>query len=61
MAVGNAVLRMEDGTTYTLGAGNAVFISHGAAHQLFSDPHVPVQDIDLLRRRPPRRSRQRGG
>ena len=48
MAVGNAVLRMEDGTTYTLGAGNAVFISHGAAHQLFSDPHVPVQDIDLL-------------
>jgi AraC-like DNA-binding protein len=25
-----------------------VFISHGAAHQLFSDPDAPVQDIDRL-------------
>ncbi|MFP3995898.1 AraC family transcriptional regulator [Pseudomonas capeferrum] len=48
LAVGNAVLRMEDGTTYALCAGNAVFISHGAAHQLLSHTHVPVQDIDLL-------------
>ena len=48
MAVGNAVLRMEDGTTYALSAGNAVFISHGAAHQLYSHADVPVQDIDRL-------------
>nr|BFE98152.1 hypothetical protein GCM10020185_86880 [Pseudomonas brassicacearum subsp. brassicacearum] len=48
LAVGNAVLRMEDGTTYALSAGNAVFISHGAAHQLLSHAEVPVQDIDRL-------------
>ncbi|NER58910.1 AraC family transcriptional regulator [Pseudomonas sp. MAFF212428] len=48
LALGNAVLRMDDGTTYALSAGNAVLISHGAAHQLLSDTHVPVQDIDLL-------------
>jgi AraC-like DNA-binding protein len=48
VAVGNAVLRIEDGTTYALSAGNAVFISHGAAHQLFSHADEPVQDIDRL-------------
>jgi AraC-like DNA-binding protein len=48
LAVGNALLRMEDGTTYALSAGNAVFISHGAAHQLLSHTDVPVQDIDRL-------------
>lgn len=48
IAVGDAVLQMEDGSTYALSAGNAVFISHGAAHQLFSHPHAPVQDIDRL-------------
>ncbi|MDQ0740501.1 AraC family transcriptional regulator [Pseudomonas sp. W4I3] len=48
MAVGTAVLHMEDGSTYTLSAGNAVFISHGAAHQLVSHPGVPVEDIDRL-------------
>ncbi|MHC8306358.1 AraC family transcriptional regulator [Pseudomonas sp. PB3P13] len=48
LAVGNAVLRMEDGTTYALSTGNAVFISHGAAHQLLSHTEMPVQDIDLL-------------
>lgn len=48
VAVGNAVLQTEDGTTYALSAGNAVFISHGAAHQLFSHPDEPVQDIDRL-------------
>jgi len=48
LAVGNAVLRMEDGSTYALSAGNAVFISHGVAHQLFSHQDVPVQDIDRL-------------
>ena len=48
MAVGNAVLRMDDGSTYALSAGNAVFISHGAAHQLFSHQGAPVQDIDRL-------------
>jgi AraC-like DNA-binding protein len=48
MAVGNAVLRMEDGTRYAMSAGNAVFISHGAAHQLFSHQGAPVQDIDHL-------------
>lgn len=52
LAVGNAVLRMEDGTTYALCAGNAVFISHGAAHQLLSHTYVPVQDIDLLNGEP---------
>ena len=48
LAVGNAMLRMEDGTTYALSAGNAAFISHGAAHQLLSHTDVPVQDIDRL-------------
>ncbi|MFP3848959.1 AraC family transcriptional regulator [Pseudomonas sp. W5-01] len=48
VAVGKAVLRMEDGTIYELSAGNAVFIPHGAAHQLFSHADVPVQDIDRL-------------
>lgn len=46
LAVGTAVLRMDDGTIYELSAGNAVFISHGAAHQLLSRADVPVQDID---------------
>ncbi|WP_460124505.1 cupin domain-containing protein [Pseudomonas sp. S2_C03] len=46
LAVGNAVLRMEDGTTYDLSAGNAVFISHGAAHQLLSETEHCVDDID---------------
>ncbi|WP_082060839.1 AraC family transcriptional regulator [Pseudomonas abietaniphila] len=46
LAVGSAVLRMEDGTTYGLSAGNAVFISHGAAHQLLSAEDHPVKDID---------------
>jgi len=48
LAVGNAMLRMQDGATYALSAGNAVFISHGAAHQLLSHTDVPVQDIDRL-------------
>ncbi|TFY87411.1 AraC family transcriptional regulator [Pseudomonas kairouanensis] len=48
IAVGNAVLQMEDGTTYSLSAGNAVFISHGAAHQLISHPGAPIQDINHL-------------
>ncbi|BBP59369.1 AraC family transcriptional regulator [Pseudomonas sp. St316] len=48
IAVGSAVLRMEDGTCFALSAGNAVFISHGAAHQLLSDVDVSVQDIDSL-------------
>lgn len=48
LAVGTAVLHMEDGTTYELSAGNAVFISHGAAHELLSHPDVLVQDIDRL-------------
>ncbi|MBA1268996.1 AraC family transcriptional regulator [Pseudomonas carnis] len=52
MAVGNAVLRMADGTTYALSAGNAVLISHGAAHQLSSHADVPVQDIERLDRVP---------
>lgn len=52
LAVGTAVLRMDDGTTYELSAGNAVFISHGAAHQLLSSADVPVQDIDSLEAAP---------
>lgn len=52
MAVGTAVLQMEDGTTYALSAGNAVFIAHGAPHQLFSHAGVPVQDIDRLESAP---------
>ena len=48
IAVGNAVLRMDDGTTYELSAGNAVFISHGAAHQLLSHADAAVLDIDRL-------------
>ena len=52
LAVGNAVLRMEDGTIYALSAGNAVFISHGTAHQLLSHTEMPVQAIDLLSSEP---------
>lgn len=48
LAVGHAVLQMEDGSTYALSAGNAVFISHGAAHRLLSHADAPVQDIDRL-------------
>lgn len=48
LAAGNAVLRMDDGPLYELSAGNAVFISHGAGHQLLSSPDVAVQDIDSL-------------
>ena len=48
VTAGNAMLHMEDGTTYELSAGNAVFISHGAAHELLSHPGEPVQDIDRL-------------
>lgn len=46
IAAGSAVLRLADGTTYELSAGNAVFISHGAAHQLLSDVGHDVEDID---------------
>lgn len=48
LAAGRATLRMDDGTLYELSAGNAVFISHGAAHQLLSSSEVPVQDIESL-------------
>lgn len=48
LAAGNAVLRMDDGPLYELSPGNAVFISHGAGHQLLSSPDVAVQDIDSL-------------
>ncbi|NWD92383.1 cupin domain-containing protein, partial [Pseudomonas sp. K5002] len=46
VAAGGVTLRTEDGTQYELTPGNAVFISHGGAHQLLSSPEVPVQDID---------------
>ena len=46
IATGSAVLRMDDGTTYELSAGNAVFISHGAPHQLLSDVGHDAEDID---------------
>lgn len=52
LAVGSAVLRMEDGTTYAMSAGNAVFISHGAAHQLLSHTDLPVEDIDTFNAAP---------
>ncbi|WP_297839743.1 AraC family transcriptional regulator [Pseudomonas sp.] len=45
IAVGAVTLRTEDGTLYELTAGNAVFISHGGAHQLLSSLDIPVQDI----------------
>jgi len=50
IAAGSAVLRLADGTTYELSAGNAVFISHGAAHQLLSDVGHDVEDIDSFDR-----------
>ena len=46
VAAGSTVLRLEDGSVYELSAGNAVFISHGAAHQLMSHAGAEVQDID---------------
>lgn len=46
IAAGCVTLRTEDGTLYELTPGNAVFISHGGAHQMLSSPDVPVQDID---------------
>lgn len=46
VAAGSTVLRLEDGSLYELSAGNAVFIAHGAAHQLLSHAGAEVQDID---------------
>lgn len=45
VAAGSTVLQLEDGSLYELSAGNAVFIAHGAAHQLLSHPGAEVQDI----------------
>lgn len=45
LAAGCATLRMEDGSLFELSAGNAVFIAHGGAHALSSQPDAPVQDI----------------
>ncbi|MGE9693012.1 MULTISPECIES: AraC family transcriptional regulator [unclassified Streptomyces] len=46
LAVGSAVLRTEDGTLHELAAGNAVFMPHGASHQLLSGPDIPARGID---------------
>lgn len=46
LATGKAELLTENGDLQTLSAGNAVFLPQGSAHQFFSDPQVPVQDID---------------
>lgn len=45
LASGCATLRLDDGSLYELSAGNAVFISHGGAHQLLSSPGEAVRDI----------------
>lgn len=45
LASGCATLRLDDGSLYELSAGNAVFISHGGAHQLLSSPGAAVRDI----------------
>lgn len=45
LAAGCATLRLDDGSLYALSAGNAVFISHGGAHQLLSSPGAAVRDI----------------
>lgn len=46
LAVGNAILRTEDGVVHELSAGNAVLIPQGAAHQLLSEPETSVHHID---------------
>ena len=45
LAIGSAVLRMDDGTVHELSAGNAVLIPQGRAHDLLSGPDVVAQDI----------------
>ena len=52
LAVGNAVLRTSDGTLHELAAGNAVLMPHGGAHQLLSDPGMPVAGIDSYQAAP---------
>ncbi|TRN80716.1 AraC family transcriptional regulator [Pseudomonas syringae] len=46
LAVGNAVLRTNDGLSRELSAGSAVFIPQGGGHQLLSDPQASFQHID---------------
>lgn len=46
LATGKAELLTENGRIQPLSAGNAVFLPQGSAHQIFSDPNIPVQDID---------------
>ncbi|OUJ02492.1 AraC family transcriptional regulator [Acetobacter cibinongensis] len=46
LATGTGKLRTENCEIQTLSSGNAVFLPQGSAHQIFSDPAVPVQDID---------------
>ncbi|MGP3943704.1 AraC family transcriptional regulator [Streptomyces sp. 6N106] len=48
VAVGSALLRTEDGSVHELSAGNAVFMPHGQAHQLFSGPDAPLRGMDAF-------------
>ena len=52
MAVGTAILRSGDGALHELSAGNAVFMPHGGAHQLLSEPDMPVTSIDRYQAAP---------
>ncbi|MCJ8140261.1 AraC family transcriptional regulator [Falsirhodobacter halotolerans] len=46
MAVGTAILRLEDGSEHRLGPGDAAFLPRGSGHSLLSGTGVPVTDID---------------
>ena len=46
LAVGSAVLKTGDGALHPLSAGDVVFMPHGMAHQLLSEPGHTAQDID---------------
>ncbi|WP_428376832.1 AraC family transcriptional regulator [Lichenicoccus sp.] len=49
---GTVFLRMEAGDLHSLGAGSAVFLPHGGAHELLSAPELPSRDISSFETAP---------
>ncbi len=52
VAQGAVVLRLADGESHTLAAGDAVFLPRGGAHELLSSPDVESLCIDDIRSAP---------
>jgi len=46
VAVGTAVIRIDDGELHKISAGSAIFMPHGSRHQLLSDAAMAFQDIE---------------